>query len=767
MNVRMIHAAAVTFTPTTDALTNGSVELTCGEAGCNQRLSFSGQGVNRALECNPVLLAFGDVNPGECATLTTTCRNTVNGTIELEAVETGDARLTVSPEGAVSLGPESQRELRFTFCPAVVGDASWAVTIRGAHSSLGPESEVIQLEGAGGGGDVRVKSTIVDFGEVALVAPAHRRIQISNQGWGMLSIFEARIDSVDADAFSVSASGATIEPGSTHSITVEFAPHRTGPLVASLVLVTDDPDSPLVSVALAGRGVALKPCTFRLQPPVIDFHTVERGEVATAHLDIENLGDSDCLISGLELLAASDPAFSLPDAPAARILPGGTEVVSVRFAPTVQGDHAGTIELGLSNPLMPWTQIALYGTASDGSLLVAPQVLDFGLQAPECPTSTRSVNIYNRSAQPIALSAMQASDNRLTHGPLPELLAPFESASIRVGFTGGRPGRQTAQLVLATTAGDALIAVHSDNGPLGPRVDTFTQMSPREVDVLFILDHSPCSSLERTTLSTEIGAYLAQARSHAVDYQLGVITSDTDSEGGRLLHPEYPDPFGGPLSDRIITELSEPTAEVAFAAHAHARPEDGAAGPDESPLEAARLALSAPLSFGYNAGFLRPNANLALVMMQDEEDQSPGSVSFYLDAFRRLKNDPRQVSVSTIMGDPQNACPGAIFDESLAAIAEKSGGGVMSLCASNWGDELSRLSLSAFGQLSRFALSERPNPESARVFVDGVELPLNPGIGGWWIEGDELWFLPAAVPEPGAQIRVEYVGAVPVKAVLH
>ena len=75
----------------------------------------------------------------------------------------------------------------------------------------------------------------------------------------------------------------------------------------------------------------------------------------------------------------------------------------------------------------------------------------------------------------------------------------------------------------------------------------------------------------------------------------------------------------------------------------------------EMGLEAAKLALSEPLVSGDNSGFLRPEANLSLIFISDEDDFSPLSTASYQRFFTELKGeeayrDRSRMRISAVVG---------------------------------------------------------------------------------------------------------------------
>jgi hypothetical protein len=70
---------------------------------------------------------------------------------------------------------------------------------------------------------------------------------------------------------------------------------------------------------------------------------------------------------------------------------------------------------------------------------------------------------------------------------------------------------------------------------------------------------------------------------------------------------------------------------------------------DEWGLTAQRLALRPPLSTTTNAGFLRPEADFALVFLTDEDDHGRQTISFLANDVKGLKPDGAAITVGAIL----------------------------------------------------------------------------------------------------------------------
>lgn len=267
-------------------------------------------------------------------------------------------------------------------------------------------------------------------------------------------------------------------------------------------------------------------------------------------------------------------------------------------------------------------------------------------------------------------------------------------------------------------------------------------------------------------LAQGFGAFIQYAQNLGIDYQVGVTTTDTNDEAGRLVSGSgmgFDSSSTGPATRRIITPRTMPSPASVFAANM-AFQLTGGAPADESGLRAAQLALSSPVVLGHNAGFLRRDANLAIIFMSDEPDQSMGSVGPYLSFFRSIKgaSSPNRLSISAISAG-NGTCNGAGGAASAAGrysgLAQQGGGTFGSICASDWANFLTDMGSVVFGARRRYFLSGQPVPSTLRVFVDGLEMPRTAGGNvNFTYESDlnAIAFPSFTVPTAGSRLEVRY-----------
>ena len=310
-----------------------------------------------------------------------------------------------------------------------------------------------------------------------------------------------------------------------------------------------------------------------------------------------------------------------------------------------------------------------------------------------------------------------------------------------------------------------------DRAPVGrvnlanpPRVDSIQVDELRQsdgiVDILWVVDDSGSMTNERRTLVGNFDRFVQELLALKVDFQMGV-TSIVSVDGGRLRG-----------TTRVLTNLT-PNARRVFEANttfpnSRSRWEQG--------LRMTQLALSSPnIDPGQpNAGFIRPNAALAIIVVTNEDDSSFGTTDYYARVFKGLKGKGNEnlVSFSVIGGTIPNGCvpPGetGLYGSTAnpairyAEVATKMGGIIGSICDASFEQTLIRIA-QALNTLKRvFPLTLRPIVNSITVTVGGVTIPQDP-VNGWQYRADtnSIVFLGNYVPPPGSTVRLTYAYARP------
>ena len=291
----------------------------------------------------------------------------------------------------------------------------------------------------------------------------------------------------------------------------------------------------------------------------------------------------------------------------------------------------------------------------------------------------------------------------------------------------------------------------------GPaQVDGYLQ-GDAKVDVLWIVDNSGSVNNERERLARQFDRFLSALVAGRVDFHVGVTSTDLSFEtgdGGRLRGPvrfidrSTPDPRGA-----FRAAVDFPMSDV----------------PLEEALAAMHLALSPPNSIGANAGFLRDEAALAVIVVSDEDDNSLGPLGFYKRFLQGIKGPGRDanISFSAVAGPVPDGCVAPGDEDIFGADAKPSPryqelvdattGIFASICSADFAPFMDELAAALTALRRAFGLSAPPVVSTIRVLVDGRVVPRDP-INGWtWRPAERaVVFEGNFVPPPSATVEIRY-----------
>jgi len=306
----------------------------------------------------------------------------------------------------------------------------------------------------------------------------------------------------------------------------------------------------------------------------------------------------------------------------------------------------------------------------------------------------------------------------------------------------------------------------------------YYQVPPAEVDILLVVDDSCSMEDEQESLSSGFERFVEFFELAAVDYHIGVTTTDMENVAGRLIG------YGG---FKVINE-DTPSPSQVFEANVKV----GTLGSGfERGLDAAVQAVSPLMLEGPNQGFLRDDAVLSLIFVSDEEDISHLGVNSYIDYFLSLKdeNARRDVFNSSALigldedtglpgscGDPAEPNGGAVGSVRYFDMARQTLGSVGSICEEDFQDVVSKMGLTISRLIDSFRLDRRPRdgtiqltvfvPDTSAFYGAGVAVPPSGTAEGEWaweyvedLEASEFvirFIDPYSLPPLESQIIVDY-----------
>jgi len=570
-----------------------------------------------------------------------------------------------------------------------------------------------------------------------------------------------------------------IPGGQSITLTIEHIAAATSPGVPVRELLIREAEGSELLVLLEGEA-PLSGCVTAF-PTEIVFPQTQRGQTGRRRVEIMNRCPRAATITSAVVSRAWE-AFDVEGTFPQLIPPGDKLDIWIKYIPQTEFD-LGRITINTNDASSPQIRVLVQGTAALPEIEAFPYELDFGTvvyrnptgttQRSECTSGARFVNIFSTGSAPLRVNRFDfesTGDNlfevtgvRVNGNVIPNFAQGFDipsnlSAEVALQFypTRDTPEMHNTNLIIDHNGGDQTplrIKLTGKGGFDGLVTDQFTQLTGPKVDILWVIDNSCSMYDEQARLIDNLSEFVSYADSQNADYQMGVIVTDSRSSNAGKLEFCYPHP-------RIIRH-DYPQREEAF----RCLFEVGVTGSYiEAGWGAAMRALQRALRNddpirNRNIGFLRDDASLAIVAMSDEDDQSLESDNLLLRFFQTIKPNTR-TSVHAIAGPVSEPCitrraaPGYRYKW----LTDQFGGLFQNICQEDWQPVLRNLGLNVFVPLEEWNLSQPADPGSLAVTVNG-QATLRDTQNGYTydVSRNVIRFNGAAIPDPGQEIRVEYL----------
>ena len=397
-----------------------------------------------------------------------------------------------------------------------------------------------------------------------------------------------------------------------------------------------------------------------LEPTSLSFGTLEAGEVEIQELVVTNTGEAPLTVSSLAVGTAD---YQVSTSTPVVIDPDDSAGIQVRFSPLGDGVREDQLTVISDDPDQPTATVAITGEGEVPVLTITPSTIDFADAAVPCE-ATQQLELSNTgSADLIIESAAVSGDPVLTlaGGPsLPLTLAPGEVATATVAYTPEEVGDMaSADLTVFSSdpTGDVVVPMMG-NGDYADLVSTNVSLQVT-TDVLIALDTS-CSMEDTQADKVAVGFPSLIDALDGSDWRV-LLVNDNDGCSPGVLTPASPDP-AQLLIDRafdansLFNDLSEQL------------------------LTLTNLALDKSAPGECNEGFFRPDADLHVVMISDEDEQTPNATVPSLVSEIESHLSPSQKLTMSAVVDPTGACvtfgdPGDRYVEA----ADLTGGGVLDI----------------------------------------------------------------------------------------
>lgn len=775
----------VRFTPLEERAYEATVNAQRGPSCPQAQVRLKGVGDEQGLSWNPSQLDFGRLPLGIKASQTITFVNQANVSLSLNA---SVSSLDFALESPIdSLQANSTTSIEVSCSPRTLGPLNDVLNV---NIGTEPAFQIhIPLTCFGGGPRIQIDPTPLYFGQVPVggAGPvARRRLIIRNVGTapaqaddsqynlklgrsGQLPWFgivpknaNTRIDEFNIVLRSNAYNNAVGLPALNSRDAIEFevtlVPTSAGTREAELWVYSNDAKEPTVKIPITAAPRLPENCQLEVSPEGANFGPAPRGVTLTRDFTLTNTKTTPgnlCLISGIEMGPGSDLAFKVIDPIVPSLLLGAGQSRTVRLQATVDSNATlgeylkGTLRMNVSgeNVLREYP----VDLQVSRCLVVEPSVVNLGLVQQHCTSGPQNLTLYNVCAVPITWRGASG------------LALPFKMTGANPGITlSGGSQTQFKVTVAPSTVGPLSQAIQMDTEEVGVlqsqevtlhatadetglQQDAFTQAEP-EVDILLVIDNSCSMGEEQAALATNFAAFISSAAQSPGDWHIGATTTDIFANRGMLLST--------PSNPKTLTPT---TPEVATLFAQKVQVGTGGSG-FEQPFEAISMAVTEPNLTGPNAGFFRPEAALAVVVVTDALEQSPNQVGAYLATMRALKkNRPELFSLSVVgpLSEPSTTCvtEGEVDPGRYVEAVDATGGVKADICTQNWAFDLETISRSVFGSRRNFVLSSLARGKTEIVVtVNGDEVPAD----AWQFDASNNAVVFNTAPQSGDAISIGY-----------
>lgn len=233
----------------------------------------------------------------------------------------------------------------------------------------GNETEVTKLEP-----DLIVNVEELDFGEVKVDEELIQSLQLINAGQSSLLVESLSLTGDGSSSYSINEEGFELAVGDILELPVSFIPSELETFSASLSIISNDDDTPEMSIPLVGIGGLGPLPDIQLSVESLDFGDIFPGNETLLFFNINNEGDAPLQIENT--LQAGSGAFQLlTDIDGQEISPNGVTSIMVNYVPFLENGDQGTLSIESNDPDEPTISIEFIGNGG-GEFSYPEAILD-------------------------------------------------------------------------------------------------------------------------------------------------------------------------------------------------------------------------------------------------------------------------------------------------------------------------------------------------------------------------------------------------------
>lgn len=281
-----------------------------------------------------------------------------------------------------------------------------------------------------------------------------------------------------------------------------------------------------------------------------------------------------------------------------------------------------------------------------------------------------------------------------------------------------------------------------------------------KVDILFINDDSASMISKQNKLGAALNPFITNLKN--IDWQLGITTTDiTDGPYGtkgslipmkgtpyKILNknvPNFPQVFANTIHADVLETCNE--ADIPCPSS------------DERPLEATVMAMQK--AYTVNNGFFRDGADLAVIILSDEDEGSDGTnaiaATAVISAFNAVFGKGRTLTAYGIIVRPgdvacytQQAQTSGHYGNFISQFVLATGGVTGSICDADYSSTLAKIGQRVHDAVKTVTLKYVPEAATVQLIMTPFDSSLT-----WTITGNQIVFNKA--PAKGTRVDVVYL----------